>query len=365
MESMMIWIGEKLRPATFTETVALVFTTFCATRPWVVAAPLADWLAPPPFEFVAGHVAPPAQAGLELAFTTPVARTAATCSGVIKIGAVLAGPPGETTVLCWEFARLFWDCWPVALTLGLVGAAPAVAGVATPLGLPLAPTATAHAWPETAALAPTSWICTFEEELMVTGAWLPPATVTPAMAVWETSLDAVTPMAELWPELAVVMPVPAGWPMVPVAVVWAAAVPVVGPSATLRPDWDVAALVSVTFAVWLLLMVSAPLPPATLPALSWVLFVLVSTWPALALAAPLAALVAACGVAAGAALLLVVAAAAFATVRGDATTDVDGLGLGLGVTATAAAPALGLAAVLALGLATGLALGLAAGLALW
>jgi hypothetical protein len=82
--------------------------------------------------------------------------------------------------------------------------------------------------------------------------------------VFATEFEAVTPVAELAPELAVVTP-------------WAGTgePPTVGPSATLRPAVEDAALESEMVVVCSLATRKAPEPPPVEPALSWVLSVLV------------------------------------------------------------------------------------------
>jgi len=82
----------------------------------------------------------------------------------------------------------------------LVGAAPATLGVATPLGAPVAPLATAQAAPVLAPAAPVSWTTTLDWEVRLTGAWLAPPTVTAWTAVLLTSLTAVIPVAVVLPD---------------------------------------------------------------------------------------------------------------------------------------------------------------------
>jgi hypothetical protein len=151
------------------------------------------------------------------------------------MGAVFAGPPAEVTLSRKVLETLLCLSRPVSELSLLVGAAPPTTGVATPLGAPVAPRATAHAWPETAALAAWSSIRTVELEVTLTGAWLGPLTDTPTTAMCDTSFEAVTPTAVLLPELAVVMPVGGS-----------DAETAVGASATLMPDCELAALDSMT-----------------------------------------------------------------------------------------------------------------------
>jgi hypothetical protein len=109
--------------------------------------------------------------------------------------------------------------------------------------------------------------------------------LTDASAVCATSFEAVTPVAALLPEFAVVTPPATAPPLVGV-----------GASATLTPERAVAALVSITVLECWLSTVSTPGPLPTTPALSCVLLVFVSARPASASVLPLAAFVAASGV---------------------------------------------------------------------
>jgi hypothetical protein len=132
--------------------------------------------------------------------------------------------------------------------------------------------------------------------LIDTGAWLAPETDTAAWDVCVTLLDAMTPVAELFPEVAVVLP-----PEV---------APPGGPTATLIPDWALAAPESWTLLEWVFSTDNAALPPPAFPALSWALLMLVCAEPARAVLEPLRALVAGPGVATTAAVPPPAAAAA-------------------------------------------------------
>lgn len=83
----------------------------------------------------------------------------------------------------------------MADTAALVGAAPAVTGVETPLGEPVAPAATAHAAPDVEPAAPVSWIETSLFEATLTGAVLGPWTWTAARSVLRTLLEMEAPTA--------------------------------------------------------------------------------------------------------------------------------------------------------------------------
>jgi hypothetical protein len=99
-------------------------------------------------------------------------------------------------------------------------------------------------------------------------------------------LDAVKPVAELEPEVAAVAPVDLG-----------VGPPGVGASATLTPDFELAAPESCTEVECWLSTARVPLPPPTTPELSCVLVVFVSAEPAEAEVEPLRAAVADSGVA--------------------------------------------------------------------
>jgi hypothetical protein len=145
--------------------------------------------------------------------------------------------------------------------------------------------ATAQAAPDWAVLAPWSVTAASDLEVIETGAWLAPETETEAMDVLETALEAFRPVAELVPEFARVLPLDDGRPAFGVAA-----------RATLTPDLALAAPESWTLLVCSLSTDSVPLPPAAVPALSWVLVVVVIAPPAKALLEPLRAVVADSGV---------------------------------------------------------------------
>jgi hypothetical protein len=149
--------------------------------------------------------------------------------------------------------------------------------------------ATAQAAPDVEPLAAVSLMSTVDADTALTLALFAPSTRTAPADVLETVFCASSPVADVFPELAVVRPVGTGVPG-----------STVGASATDRPDWALALLVSVTLLECALATTSEPLPPLALPANNWVFVVADCACPAAAVALPLSALTADSGVAAAA-----------------------------------------------------------------